>query len=88
MDLDWKVFIQQTVNIIADILSLCIFLRVLLSWFTRESSALSNFLVQVTEPLLAPIRRALPQWGVLDFSPLVALFLISILRALFNSALL
>ncbi len=37
---------------------------------------------QITEPLYRPIRRVLPDFGGLDFSPLVVLILISILRML------
>jgi len=35
-----------------------------------------RFLIQITEPLLAPIRRNLPTMGGLDFSPMVALLIL------------
>jgi YggT family protein len=37
---------------------------------------------QVTEPLLSPIRRVLPGMGGLDFSPIILLFGLNILRGL------
>lgn len=37
-------------------------------------------LVQVTEPILGPIRRVLPTFGMLDFSPLVAIILLQIIQ--------
>jgi YggT family protein len=41
-------------------------------------------LISVTEPMLAPIRRFLPQTGMIDFSPLILLlitgFLLQLLR--------
>lgn len=37
-----------------------------------------NGLNQVTEPLYRPIRRVLPDFGQLDFSPMVVLLLIRI----------
>ena len=37
-------------------------------------------LSRMTEPLYRPIRRILPDFGALDFSPLVVLLLIQILR--------
>jgi YggT family protein len=40
------------------------------------------FLNEATEPILKPIRRALPKMGMLDLSPLVAYFLIEIIRTL------
>ena len=41
-----------------------------------------NALDRITEPLYRPIRRILPDFGGIDFSPLVVLLLIYILRML------
>ena len=41
-----------------------------------------RFLFQVTEPVLAPIRRVLPAMGGLDFSPLVVLIGIQVIARL------
>jgi len=38
-----------------------------------------NLLFEITEPVLSPIRRALPTIGAIDFSPLVALLLVQFL---------
>ena len=35
---------------------------------------------QVTEPILSPLRRILPTFGMFDFSPLVAWVLLIVLR--------
>jgi YggT family protein len=35
-----------------------------------------NFLNRITEPVLAPVRRILPNFGNIDLSPLVVLLLI------------
>lgn len=58
--------------------------RVLLSYVQPGGrSALAQFLVMVTEPVLAPIRRVLPSGGGLDFSPfIVVLVLGAVVRAL------
>jgi YggT family protein len=45
-----------------------------------------DVLTQMTEPILAPIRRVLPTFGMLDFSPLVAIILLQIIRAVLVSA--
>ena len=37
-------------------------------------------LVMATEPILGPIRRVLPTFGTLDFSPLVAIILLQIIN--------
>ena len=41
---------------------------------------ISNFLTRVTEPVLAPIRRILPDMGGIDVSPIVAIIAIQILQ--------
>ena len=38
---------------------------------------------RITEPVYRPIRRALPDFGALDISPLVVLLILTILRAYF-----
>jgi YggT family protein len=39
-----------------------------------------RFLIRITEPLLAPLRRTIPPVGLFDISPLVALLIIYILQ--------
>ncbi len=39
---------------------------------------ISDFLFRVTDPVLRPIRRVLPQLGGIDFSPWVALILLQV----------
>ncbi len=39
-------------------------------------AAIGNFLYQVTEPVLAPIRRVLPNLGSIDVSPIVVFLII------------
>jgi YggT family protein len=37
------------------------------------------FLIAMTEPILAPVRRVMPSTGMLDFSPLVVCVVLSVL---------
>lgn len=54
--------------------------RVLMSWVDpRFERPISQYLYSVTEPFLAPIRRALPQTGMFDLSPLLVLLGLGIL---------
>ena len=54
--------------------------RVLVSWVDPTGrNAISQFLVGMTEPLLAPIRRVLPQTGMIDFSPFVLMIGLGVL---------
>lgn len=42
--------------------------------------AIGNFLYHTTEPILAPIRRFLPNLGAIDISPIVVFLIIYFLR--------
>ena len=60
--------------------TLLVLARVLLSWFDPAGrSQAGAFVVSATEPFLGPIRRALPQTGMLDLSPFVVLIVLSVL---------
>lgn len=56
---------------------LFITIRVIFSWGMLDyRNRLMRFLVNVTEPLLGPLRRAIPRLGWLDISPLVAILIL------------
>ena len=38
------------------------------------SNPITRFLIEVTEPMLRPVRRIIPSAGGLDFSPMIVLF--------------
>lgn len=77
-------FLQQTFNILVDLLITLIIIRSVLSWMVRDQSPLMDLLIRTTEPILAPFRRLLPHVGGMDFSPLVAWLFLNILRQLVN----
>ena len=79
----------QIANMLLNIISLAVIVRALLSWFYPVGKdPFTRFLVDVTEPLLAPIRgvlsRVLPI--PIDFSPIIVLVLINILQGMLVSA--
>ncbi len=54
--------------------------RVLVSWVDPQfRNPVSRFLFETTEPLLAPVRRVMPQTGMFDFAPLVLLLVLGVL---------
>ena len=71
-------------GLISAVIQLFIFLiiaRAIGSFFVRDwSSGLPRFLYDVTEPVLAPVRRILPPLGGLDFSPLVVIILLQVIN--------
>jgi len=69
-----------------DLYSLVVFAAVIVSWFQiPPNHPIVNVLKGLTEPLLDPIRQILPDMGGLDFSPLVLLFGLRLVRDLFMS---
>ncbi len=56
------------------ILVYAVFFRAIMSWFTTSrSNVLVVLLDQLTEPILAPLRRVVPRLGVFDITALIAI---------------
>ena len=65
--------------------------RAVLSWFPPSSSGgglatVQRLLMDLTEPVLAPLRRVIPPAGMFDLSFMVAFFGLIILRQVICSA--
>ena len=77
------VFAEAFINVLAGALTLAIFVRVILSWIpnARLPLGLGDFVFGVSEPILSPIRRAMP-FGGIDFSPFIALIAIQLISSL------
>jgi YggT family protein len=74
-------------NLLISALIYAIIGRALISWFDPGfSNPVSRFLRDVTEPILGPIRRIMPGGMMIDFSPMVAIFLLYFLRAMIPAA--
>jgi len=61
-----------------------LFGRAILSWFPIQPgtiwASIGNVLIQLTEPVLAPLRRMIPPMGMFDVSFLVLFLGIQIIR--------
>jgi len=76
-------YLEAFVNVLSGALTLAIFGRVLLAWIpSRLPLGLNAFIFGVTEPILAPIRRALPLAAGIDFSPFLALLAIQFIQSI------
>lgn len=82
-------FLIQFTNVFFNLLSWAIIARILLSWFkTNPGGRFSQFLYNTTEPVLRIARRILPPIGMMDFSPILALILMDVIRGLILKGLL
>ncbi|MDU6410692.1 MAG: YggT family protein [Yersiniaceae bacterium] len=59
-----------------------IIIRSIMSWVSRGSSPMDYVLMQLTEPLMAPIRRIIPAMGGIDFSAMVVVLILYMLNYL------
>lgn len=79
------VFLRQFVDLLFQILIFAILLDALISWFPiSPSSPIVRILDEITEPILAPLRRVVPRLGMLDITPIVAMFLLGILNQIID----
>ena len=75
-------FVVQIINLISQLITLLVILHVVLSYFMSPYHAVRRAVDGIVEPLLAPIRRLMPQTGMLDFSPMVLIILVQIVARL------
>ncbi|HJQ18648.1 MAG TPA: YggT family protein [Dongiaceae bacterium] len=85
--------IFQVIDLLLQVITYLIIAQAILSWLVAFNvintsndfvRTFLNALDRITEPLYRPIRRVLPDFGGLDFSPLVVLLLIAVVRILLN----
>lgn len=80
--------IQTLLCRLLDAYLVLVFARIVLSWFPIESgstfASIFGFLYAITEPVLGPLRRLIPPMGVggmgFDFSPLIVILVLTLLR--------
>jgi YggT family protein len=78
------VFLSNLIQVAFLAVWLLIVGRVILSWVDPAGrSQIGGFVISATEPILAPVRRALPRTGMIDLSPLIVLIVLSVLWRLF-----
>jgi YggT family protein len=81
-------FLVQFVQILFQVLIFAILIRALISWFPiAPTSPIIRLLDDVTEPVLAPLRRIVPRLGMMDITPIVAMILLQFLEQILVSGL-
>lgn len=83
----------RLVNYIIVLFTVAIFARVLLSFaayfmkppYPTLLVSIDRVINQVTEPVLAPIRRMLPSLGGLDLSPMLVIIILWLIREVLAS---
>ncbi|MGD9935372.1 MAG: YggT family protein [Dehalococcoidia bacterium] len=79
-------YVAQITVTFLQIMFWAIIARSLLSFFPiDQSSPLFQMLHRVTEPIIEPIRRVMPQTGMFDLSPMIAIIMIIVIQQMVYS---
>lgn len=90
-----RVDIGNYVNALFEVYIVLILLYILMNWlfafgvrlpYSRWSSAVLNFLRDVSEPYLGIFRRFIPPIGMFDLSPMIGIFVLIFLDRIVVSA--
>jgi YggT family protein len=68
-----------TVNLVTRLVIIVLVIQAVLTYFLPPYNPVRQRLDRLVYPLLAPIRRVMPNTGPLDFSPLVLIIAVEIL---------
>jgi YggT family protein len=73
-------FLRNFLEILVLVVWLLVLARVVVSWVDPAArNAVSGYIVALTEPMLAPIRRVVRPAGALDWSPFILMLGLGIL---------
>ena len=82
------------INSIIDLLFFIVIVQVIMSWLIAFNiintynpfiSQIIYFLDRITYPLLAPIKRILPDLGPIDISPVILLIFLKVIQVYINN---
>ena len=77
---------QLFIRFLASAFNICLLVRIFLPYLTGfQGNRLYQFVFDITEPVLGPIRRVIPPVMGLDFSPMIAMLLVSIVRMVLST---
>jgi len=77
--LAWAVL--GVVGLLVNIYFFALLAMIILSWIAPGSNNPAVYLLfQITEPVMAPFRKALPPMGGMDFSPILVFILINVIQ--------
>jgi YggT family protein len=75
-------FLIVLVDMTVRIITILVIAKVILSYFMSPYHPIRETMDRLVEPLLAPVRRVVPAVGMIDFSPIVLIIGLQLLRVL------
>ncbi len=81
-------FLLYFISTLFFILQFAIIIRALMSWFNPSpDNPIVRFVIEITEPVLAPLRRIVPRIGMIDITPIVAILLMNVIETMLRQTL-
>ncbi len=79
-------FLLYFISTLFFILQFAIIIRALMSWFNPSpDNPIVRMVIEITEPVLAPLRRIVPRIGMIDITPIVAIILMNVIEMMLRS---
>lgn len=72
------IFLIQIIKACTTVLSILLLAYILVHFILDPYHHIRQQLDSIVDPMLAPIRRVIPQLGMFDFSPLILLIIVDI----------
>ena len=78
--------IRELLQLFFTFLQLAIFARVIVSWVSpgNSNNPIITIIYQITEPLLSPLRRVIPRVGMFDFTPMIAIIVLTLIQSILS----
>jgi YggT family protein len=76
------------INATVWVMTIAILARALMSWVPQiidPRGPIAEFLITITEPILAPIRSIMPRMGMFDLTPMIAIILLRVVGSIIVS---
>jgi YggT family protein len=74
------ILLLRIIHLTATVLTWVVIIDVVLTYFMSPFHPIRQTLDRLVEPLLMPIRRVMPNTGMIDFSPIVLLIAIQLVE--------
>lgn len=75
--------LANIISVAFRVLDFLIIARIIMSWVNVDpSNSIARWIYEITEPILAPFRRLIPQTMMIDFSPIIAILVINMVERL------
>jgi len=77
-------FLKSTALLLINYFFMLLLVGAVMSWVVQGYHPVASVLFQLSDPIVAPVRRLLPSMGGIDFSPMIVMLGLYFVRILFQ----